>query len=116
LRREYDLKPMLSALARIFLILAFLVAQSAGIAHQAWHEVGGLAAATESAAADGKAPNKNLLCDFHTALASVLGAIHGDAPAIDAVASLQTAFISADVPAARLSALAPRSRAPPALL
>jgi len=107
---------MLNGLARILLILAFLVAQSAGIAHQAWHDAGGLVAAAESDAADSKAPNKNLLCDFHTALASVLGAIHGDAPAIDAVAPLQTAFIAADVPAARLSTLAPNSRAPPALL
>src|SRR5258706_7482349 len=107
---------MPSALTRILLILAFLVAQSTGIAHQAWHDVGGLAAAAESDAADGKPPNKNLLCDFHTALASVLGAIHGDFLAIDAVAPLQTAFIGADVPAARPSSLAPRSRAPPALL
>ena len=107
---------MLSGLARILLILAFLVAQSAGIVHQAWHDVGGLAAAAESDAPDTKSPNKNLLCDFHTALASVLGAIHGDAPAIDAAAPLTTAFIAADVPAARLSSLAPRSRAPPALL
>lgn len=107
---------MLSGLARILLILAFLVAQSAGVAHQAWHDVGGLAAAAESDAVDSKAPNKNLLCDFHTALASVLGAIHGCPPTIAAVAPLQIAFIAADVPAARLSPLAPRSRAPPALL
>jgi len=116
LRREYDLKPMLNGLARILLIVAFLVAQSAGIAHQAWHDLGALAPAAESDAVDGKAPKKNLLCDFHTALASVLGAIQGGASAIDAVAPLQTAFIAADVPAARLSPLAPKSRAPPALL
>ena len=103
-------------LARLLLVVALLFAQAAGIAHQVWHDAGALAAAAENDAADGKAPSKNLLCDFHTALASVLGAIHGDAPAIDAVAPLQIAFLAADVPAARLSTLAPRSRAPPALL
>ena len=107
---------MLRRFALFFLAAAFLAAQATGVAHQAWHDVGGLAATAESNAADGKAPSKNLLCDFHTALASVLGAIHGDAPAIDAAATLQTAFIAADVPVARLSALAPKSRAPPALL
>ena len=102
-------------LARLLLVVALLFAQSAGIAHQIWHDAGALAVA-ESDAADSKAPTKNLLCDFHTALASVLGAIHGDAPAIDAVALLQTDFIAADVPARSLSSLAPHSRGPPALL
>ena len=102
-------------LARLLLVVALLFAQAAGIAHQVWHDAGMLAAA-ENDSADGKAPSKNLLCDFHIALASVLGAMHGDAPAIDAIAPLQAAFIAVDVPAARLSALAPRSRAPPALL
>jgi hypothetical protein len=102
-------------LARLLLVIALLFAQAAGISHQVWHDAGTLAAA-ESDAAAGKAPNKNLLCDFHTALASVLGAIHGDAPAIDAVTPLQTTFIAADIPAARLSTPAPKSRAPPALL
>lgn len=101
--------------ARLLLVVALLFAQTAGVAHQVWHDAGTLAAA-DNDAADSKAPNKNLLCDFHTALASVLGAIHGDAPAIDAVTPLQTAFIAADIPAARLSSLAPRSRAPPTLL
>ena len=101
----------MSLFARLLLVVALLFAQTAGIAHQAWHDVGAVADA-----ADGKAPGKNLLCDFHTALASVLGAIHGDAPSLDAVTPPQTAFIAADVPAACLSALTPRSRAPPALL
>jgi hypothetical protein len=97
---------------RILLVAALLFAQTAGMAHELWH------AATPAAHSDGdvKTPKGSPLCDFHTALASVLGAIHGDAPAIDAVASLQTAFIAAEVPAARLSTLAPKSRAPPALL
>ena len=99
-------------LGRIVLVAALLFAQTAGMAHELWH------ASTLAADSGGdvKTPKGSPLCDFHTALASVLGAIHGDAPPIDAVASLQTAFIATDVPAARLSALAPRSRAPPALL
>ena len=73
-------------LGRILLVVALLVAQTAGMAHELWH------ASTLAADSD------------------------GDAPAIDAVAPPQTAFIAADVPAARLSPLAPRSRAPPSLL
>jgi hypothetical protein len=99
-------------LGRILLVAALLFAQTAGMAHELWH------ASTLAADFDGdvKTPKGSALCDFHTALASVLGAIHGDAPAVDAVAPLQIAFIAADVPAAHLSFLAPRSRAPPALL
>jgi hypothetical protein len=103
------------ALTRILLVAAFLVAQAAGVAHQAWHDAVSFTPAG-SEAADGKAPSKNLLCDFHSALAAVLGAIHGHAPAIDTAASLQTAFVAADVPAARLSPPTPKSRAPPTLL
>jgi hypothetical protein len=99
-------------LGRILLVAALLSAQTAGMAHELWHATT-LAADSDGAA---KTPKGSPLCDFHAALASVLGAIHGDAPAIGAVAALRTAFIAADVPAARLSPLAPRSRAPPALL
>jgi hypothetical protein len=100
--------------ARLLLVVALLAAQAGSVAHEIWHAAS-LAAPVENDA-DGKAPSKNLLCDFHTALASVLGAIHGAAPAIDAVAPPQIAFIAADVPAARLSSLVPKSRAPPAFL
>jgi hypothetical protein len=99
-------------LGRVLLVAALLFAQTAGMAHELWH------ASTLAADADGdvKTPKGGPLCDFHIALASVLGAIHGDAPAIDAAAPLQTASIAVDVPAARLSPLVPKSRAPPALL
>ena len=97
-------------LARLLLVAGLLFAQTAGMAHELWH------ASTLAVDGDVKTPKGSPLCDFHTALASVLGAIHGDAPAIDAVAPLQTAFLAANAPAARLSSLAPRSRAPPALL
>lgn len=98
-------------LGRILLVAALLFAQTAGMAHELWH-----ASTLAADGGDAKTPKGSPLCDFHTALASVLGAIHGDAPAIDAAATLQTAFPAADVPAARISLLAPKSRAPPALL
>jgi len=99
-------------LGRVLLVAALLFAQTAGMAHELWH------ASTLAADSDGdvKTPKGGPLCDFHTALASVLGAIHGDASAVDAVAPLQTAFIAADVPAARFSSLVAQSRGPPALL
>ncbi len=95
--------------ARLVLVAAFLVAQVGGVAHEIWHS-------TADIAAEGKAPQKNPLCDFHTALAGVLGAIHGGTGTADVVAALHTAFMAADMAVARFSLLASRSRGPPALL
>jgi hypothetical protein len=106
---------MLRGLTRTLLIVAFLVAQTAGMAHQIWHDAGAQAAHA-GLDADGKAPKKNPLCDFHTALASVLGAMSGSHAASEAIVSPQAVFLAADVPATRLSTLAPQSRAPPTLL
>jgi len=104
-------------LATILLAAAFLVAQAGGIAHQAWHDVHPLAShAGTDAGSDGKAPQKSLLCDFHTALGTVLGALSGTSALAQAVPPAAIAFIAADVPTARFSTFAPQSRAPPALL
>lgn len=101
---------------RVVLVAAFLLAQASGVAHQIWH-AGPLAIhAGAEAAVDGKAPKKSALCDFHAALASVLGAIKGGTALVQAAAPAAIVFIAADVPAARFSTLAPQSRAPPALL
>jgi hypothetical protein len=108
---------MLRGLTRTLLIVAFLVAQTAGMAHQIWHDAGAqVADAGIDGAVDGKAPKKSPLCDFHTALASVLGAMSGSHAASEAIVSPQAVFLAADVPATRLSTLAPQSRAPPTLL
>jgi len=107
---------MLRSLARLFLIAAFLVAQSAGLAHQTWHDVSSLSADTGSHALDGKAPKKNLLCDFHAALGTVLGAVSCGGSSAHAAAAAEVPFIAAEVSAARFSLLASRSRGPPAFL
>jgi hypothetical protein len=107
---------MLRALTRILLVGAFLVAQAGGIAHEIWHDAAAASHAGADAGSSGKSPGKNPLCDFHTALASVLGAIHGATYSVDVTASVDSIFIAADIPAARFSALVPQPRGPPALL
>ena len=93
---------------RLVLVAAFLLAQTAGIAHQAWHDT--------AAHHDGKAPAKTQLCDFHTALGSVLGALGNAHPAPEAVVQTVSRISTAEFRAARFSLLASRSRGPPALL
>jgi|KBSSwiStaDraftv2_1062776.scaffolds.fasta_scaffold509329_2 hypothetical protein len=107
---------MLRRFAQFFLAAAFLAAQAAGVAHQAWHDAAPLVAHADEATSDGKAPQKNLLCDFHTALSAVLGAIGGSSHAAAPEVQSAIAFAPADTSASGLSALAPRSRGPPALL
>ena len=102
-------------LARLFLIAVFLAAQTAGVAHQAWHDAAPVVAHGDETA-DGKAPQKNLLCDFHTALSAVLGAVDCTQHAVSSDVQTAIAFAQADDSAIGLSTLAPRSRAPPALL
>ena len=107
---------MLRHLARFFLAAAFLAAQTAGVAHQAWHDAAPVVAHADEAAGEGKAPQKNLLCDFHTALSAVLGAVDATHHAVAPDLQTAIAFARADVSASGLSRLAPRSRGPPALL
>jgi hypothetical protein len=108
---------MLGSLARFLLIAAFLIAQTAGLAHQAWHDAGAAVAhAATDGVGDGKAPKKSPLCDFHAALGTVLGALSCGASSAQAVAAAEVPFIAADLRAARFTSLTPRSRAPPTLL
>jgi hypothetical protein len=107
---------MLRRFAQYFLAAAFLAAQAAGVAHQAWHDAAPVVAHTDEAAGEGKAPQKSLLCDFHTALSTVLGAVSSGSQAASLDAQAALPFLSADVPARSLSSLAPRSRGPPTLL
>ena len=102
-------------LGRLPLVLALLFAQTAGMAHQAWHDAAPVAHADE-AVGQGKAPQKNLLCDFHTALSTVLGAVDGASHAPVADVQSAIAFVAADASADSLSGPTPRSRAPPTLL
>jgi hypothetical protein len=107
---------MLQSLARLFLAAAFLAAQTAGVAHQAWHDAAPVIAHADEVSDQGKAPQKNLLCDFHTALSAVLGALDGSSHAAAPQVQSAIAFAGGDVSVTARSSLAPRSRAPPALL
>ena len=90
-------------LARVFLAVAFLLAQQAAFAHQIWHAAG------ES----DKSTQNSQQCDLHAAFATVLGALNG----VNALALFaETAplhFPAAHSPAASLPILPPASRGPP---
>ena len=101
---------------RLLLVFALLFAQAAGVAHQVWHDAAPAVAHSDEAAGQGKAPQKNLLCDFHTALSAVLGAVNGASQAPLAAVQSAVAFVAADASADGLSGPTPRSRAPPTLL
>jgi hypothetical protein len=96
-------------LARVLLVAAFLFAQAGGVMHEIWHS-------TAEQTLEGKAPQKNPLCDFHTALGSVLGALNNARAASETEIQKSPSFAAADFRAARFSLLASRSRGPPALL
>jgi hypothetical protein len=97
-------------LGRLLLVFALLFAQTGSVTHEIWH------ASSLAVDADSKAPQKSLLCDFHTALSAVLGALDGAHQAVPSHPQMAVAFVPADASAAGRSVLAPRSRAPPALL
>ena len=97
---------------RLLLVFALLFAQAGSVAHEIWH-ASALAADGDG---DAKTPKGNPLCDFHTALGAVLGAVDCAHHAVAPEAQVATAFTGAEASAIGLSTLAPRSRAPPALL
>ncbi len=104
-------------LGRIFLIAAFLLAQTSAMAHQLWH-FGPLVAHASGAdvGQHGTAPKKDPLCAFHAALGTVLGVLSGNAPA-SLLADLPDAQVdAAAVSAAVVRPLPPTSRGPPTLL
>ena len=98
--------------ARLLIVVALLFAQAAGLAHEIDH--GG---ASLSPGADGDAgkPKGSPLCDFHTALGTVLGALDCAAQAVELAIERQASFAAADLRPAQPSFLPARSRGPPAL-
>ena len=104
-------------LGRIFLIAAFLLAQTSAMAHQLWH-FGPLVAHASGADAgkQGAAPKKDPLCAFHAALGTVLGVLSGNLPAAFLADLPDTQVDAAAVSAAIVRPLPPTSRGPPTLL
>jgi len=106
---------ILRRLARFFIAAALLAAQQSALAHQIWHFAAAPAQHAAGADPQGKNAGSKGLCDLHTALGAVLGAL-GSA---DAVPEFTAPQIDA-VPAAALSRvpavpLPPSSRGPPTL-
>jgi hypothetical protein len=99
-------------LARLLLVAALLFAQTSGVAHELWH-ASSLATHGDG---DSKAPKGNPLCDFHTALSAVLGAVDGGSHAGSPEVQPAVAFAGVDVAVTGRSSLTPRSRGPPTLL
>jgi hypothetical protein len=98
-----------SRVARLFLVAALICAQHGAIAHGVWH-FGGAGAAQQSGQGEGT------LCDQHTALGTVLGALGNAAAAQPALAQRACPVPAPALACAPAAVLVPSSRDPPALL
>lgn len=109
---------ILRRLARLFIAAALLVAQQSALAHQIWHFAAApaqLAAGSAPGDAQDTGAGGKALCDLHTSLGAVLGAL-GSA---DTIPEFTTPQADA-VPDAALSPtpaapVPPSSRGPPTL-
>jgi len=97
---------------QVVFALLLLCAQQGAITHEIWH-----AATSSHAQSEQKAPdsNKNRLCDLHSALGTVLGAVATIASPAPLDSCTEFSFLAAASRAASVSLLAPFSRGPPAL-
>jgi len=101
-------------LARLFVASALLAAQQSALAHQIWHYATAPAAHVAADSQKTDAGGKSL-CDQHTALGTILGAL-GSADACPMVAPQQADAISGAVQStAHRALLSPSSRDPPSL-
>src|SRR5437879_3505356 len=105
-----------NAVVQVVFALLLLCAQQGAITHEIWH----FANASPHAAGfagDHKAPEskKNQLCDLHSALGTVLGAVATIASPAPLDSCTEFSFLAAASRAASVSLLAPFSRGPPAL-
>jgi hypothetical protein len=92
----------LARTGRLLLLVAFLAAQQAALAHDVWHA----AKAT---------PDKSQLCDFHVAFGTVSGALNGIAPSSATIDVQHVPFVSTDSAVITAHRLSPSSRGPPSL-
>jgi hypothetical protein len=103
---------VLDRAARLFVLVAFLLAQATALAHSIWHISSSFdgVRSGDSAAQDSSA---NPLCTQHGALDDVLGAVHGASPCACLVRLAAERVLPALHASASLAALAPSSRGPP---
>lgn len=106
---------ILRRLARLFIAAALLVAQQSAFAHQIWHFAGTPAQnSTDGGPQDTDAGGK-ALCDLHTSLGAVLGALGSADPAPEFTAPQADAVPVAALSSAPAAPLPPSSRDPPSL-
>ena len=108
---------MKARLSRALLIFALLLAQQAALVHQLWHASLGVRQVNATAVCNersGSAPQE-VLCDLHSALGTVLGALAGAAIAATPVIVPDTGFAVTRTSVASLAAPVPASRDPPRL-
>jgi hypothetical protein len=106
---------ILRRLARFFIAAALLVAQQSALAHQIWHFAAAPAQHAAGADPQGQDAGGKGLCDLHTALGAVLGALGCAGAAPDFKAPQVDAIPAAALTLAALARLAPSSRGPPTL-
>jgi hypothetical protein len=102
-------------LGRVLLVIALLVAQQSALAHQIWHAAASSGPALAVAAPEHPpAPSPaDRLCDLHSALGTVLGALSSAAALPLPPAPLEAQFVAPALPAFSVAAPAPASRDPP---
>jgi len=104
-----------NAVVQLVFALLLLCAQQGALTHEIWHFAKAGPQAGFVGDHKGSESKKNRLCDLHSALGTVLGAVTGVVAAAPPVAASQPALTASESPAASLSLLAPPSRGPPAL-
>jgi len=102
-------------LARLFLAAALLIAQQSALAHQIWHFAAAPAQHAAHEAPQDTDSSGKPLCDLHTALGSVLGALDSAAATQDLTAAQADAVPAAVISPARAAVVPPSSRGPPTL-
>jgi hypothetical protein len=104
-----------NAVVQIVFAMLLLCAQQGAVTHEIWHFAN--AGPHAGFVGDHKAPEskKNRLCDLHSALGTVLGAVATIASPAPLDSCTEFSFLAAASRAASVSLLAPFSRGPPAL-
>jgi hypothetical protein len=95
-------------IARVFIILAVLLAQHTAIAHDLWHATGAAQSPQDSKSLAGKK-----LCDFHDLLGTVLGAVSVAKLPLALLAVSDVRFFPITDRTAAGRPLPPQSRGPP---
>ncbi len=104
-----------NAVVQVVFALLLLCAQQGALTHEIWHFAKASPQAGFVGDHKGSESKKNRLCDLHSALGTVLGAVTGVVAVAPPAAAPQRSFIASESPAASVSLLAPPSRGPPAL-